>query len=297
MQIIEKRKYFFVISGILVLASLLIFFTWGLKLGIDFTGGVLLELDLKQNNVTATDFKEKMSELKLEGLTVQKAANQNNLVVRYISNDDDLNQKVLEKIKEVYPESVLERQEFISSVISGELKSKAFTAIGLAVIGIALYIAWAFRKVSYPVESWKYGISAVIALVHDIIITVGIFVYLGRFYGLEINLPFIAALLTILGYSVNDTIVVFDRIRENLLRAGSKDDFEATVNRSINETIARSINTSLTVIFVLVAMLLFGGEAIFAFSLALLCGVFFGTYSSIFVASALLVDLWKWKRR
>ena len=166
-------------------------------------------------------------------------------------------------------------------------------AIFFAVVGIMAYIAWAFRKVSRPVESWKYGAGAVIALVHDILITVGIFSLFGHFQGIEVGIPFIAALLTILGFSVHDTIVVYDRTRENLMRSSSKEQFPDIVNRSLNETLARSINTSLTVLLTLLSIHFFGGESIKDFSLALLVGVFFGTYSSIFIASALLVTSYK----
>ncbi len=200
------------------------------------------------------------------------------------------------RIEEEFSGVELRHVEFVSSVISSELKRKAFGAVAMAVLGVALYIAWAFRKVSFPVESWKYGVAAVMALVHDVVITVGVFAFLGKFKGVEVNIPFIAALLTILGYSVNDTIVVFDRIRENLLKAGAKDDFEETVNQSIRETLARSINTSLTVLVVLVSIILFGGESIRDFALALFVGIFFGTYSSIFIASAFIVELWKSKK-
>jgi preprotein translocase subunit SecF len=164
-----------------------------------------------------------------------------------------------------------------------------------SIIGIAVYIALAFRRVSYPISSWEYGWGAVIALGHDILITVGVFSVFGKFLGVEVGVPFVAALLTILGYSVNDTIVVYDRIRENLLRGRTKGDFESTVNRSVNETMSRSINTSLTVIIVLIALALYGGESIRWFAIALLVGVGFGTYSSIFVASALLVTRFKMK--
>jgi preprotein translocase subunit SecF len=151
------------------------------------------------------------------------------------------------------------------------------------------YIAWAFRKVSHPVPSWKYGLGAVVALIHDILITIGVFSALGHFTGIEVGVPFVAALLTILGFSVHDTIVVYDRTRENLLRSSSKEQFPDVVNKSLNETLVRSINTSLTVIITLLAIFLFGGDSIRDFSLALLVGVTFGTYSSIFIASALLV--------
>ena len=158
----------------------------------------------------------------------------------------------------------------------------------IVLVGMIAYIAWAFRKVSKPVASWKYGLFAVIALFHDIIITIGVFIILGKFYGLEVNAPFVAALLTILGYSVNDTIVVFDRIRENLIRHIGE-DFEGIVEKSINEVITRSINTSFTVLLSLFALLLLGGASIRDFTLALIIGITFGTYSSIFLASPLLV--------
>ena len=165
----------------------------------------------------------------------------------------------------------------------------------LSILGIAIYISVAFRKVSRPVSSWKYGLGAIIALAHDVIITAGIFSFLGHFYGVKTDVAFVAALLTILGYSVNDTIVVYDRIRENILRSGIKDEFESVINRSLNETLARSINTSFTVIIVLVFLIIFGSEAIRYFSLALLIGVSFGTYSSIFVASALIATIYKFQ--
>ena len=159
-----------------------------------------------------------------------------------------------------------------------------------------LYIAWAFRKVSRPIASWKYGAGAVIALVHDILITIGFFSILGHYFGVEVGVPFVAALLTILGFSVHDTIVVYDRTRENLLRSSAKESFPEIVNRSLNETLVRSINTSLTVIITLLAIYIFGGDSIRHFSLALLIGVSFGTYSSIFIASALLVTSYEWQK-
>lgn len=296
MKIIQKRKGFLFLSAALVLASMIALSVWGLKLGIDFTGGVLLELKFSQNVPSNDEIKEKLSDFSLGSLTAQPSED-GTVFVRFVSDDDTKNEEVQTKIRQSFEGVSIERVEFISSAISDELKSKAITAVIFAIVGVALYIAWAFRKVSYPVESWKYGIGAVVALVHDTLITVGIFSYLGRFHGVEVNIPFIAALLTILGYSVNDTIVVFDRVRENLNKAGAKDDFEETVNNSINETLARSINTSLTVMVVLVAIILFGGVTIKYFSLALLFGIFFGTYSSIFVASALVVEAWKRKKK
>jgi len=160
---------------------------------------------------------------------------------------------------------------------------------------IIAYISLAFRKVSKPIASWKYGVAAIIALVHDIFFILGAFAVLGHFYGIEVNTPFIAAVLTVLGYSVSDTIVVFDRIRENLPK--SQENFENTVNHSVNQTITRSINTSLSSILALTAVMLFGGETIKDFALALIIGIFIGTYSSIFIASPVLVAWDKLTRR
>ncbi len=294
MRIIQQRNKFFILSGVLVIASVILLIIWGLKPGIDFRGGVLTEVKFTEQMPSKDDFRQQLQDLNLSDLTIQTSGN-DKMLVRFVSDDDDINNKVQEKIKTSYPKAVVERTSFISSAISQELKSKAIQATIVAIIGIMIYIMWAFRKVSYPVESWKYGLGAIIALAHDIIITLGVFAFLGHQYGVEVNIPFIAALLTILGYSVNDTIVIFDRIRENLNKAEAKKHFEDTVNRSINESMSRSLNTSLTVVVVLLAIIFFGGESIKYFSVALLIGIVAGTYSSIFVASAILVEFWRRK--
>ncbi|MEK9209494.1 MAG: protein translocase subunit SecF, partial [Patescibacteria group bacterium] len=177
----------------------------------------------------------------------------------------------------------------IGPVIGRELKQKSLLALILVGLMIIAYIAFAFRKVSKPVSSWKYGVTAVLALVHDVLIPTGVFSFLGHFYGLEIDILFVTALLTILGFSVHDTIVVFDRIRENLKKR-KEDSFEKAVNASVNQTLTRSVNTSLTVLFALLALFFLGSQSIKYFSLTLILGVSFGTYSSIFLASPLLVS-------
>jgi preprotein translocase subunit SecF len=186
------------------------------------------------------------------------------------------------------------RFESVGPSIGAELKRKAVYAIFFVLIAILLYITYVFRKVSRPVASWKYGMAALLAMFHDTIITMGVFAVLGRFYNVEINTTFVAAVLTVIGYSVHDTIVVFDRIRENLPR--SNEDFEGTVNVSLNQTLVRSVNTSLTVIFVLLSIIIFGGSSIRTFAMAMAIGIFFGTYSSIFVAPPLLVMWEKMKK-
>jgi preprotein translocase subunit SecF len=185
-----------------------------------------------------------------------------------------------------------DRFETVGPSISTELREKTFYAIGVVVIAIILYIAWAFRSVSEPVRSWKFGVSAIGALVHDVIIPTGIFAVLGRFAGVEVDILFVTALLTILGFSVNDTIVTFDRIRENLLKR-KHDSFELIVNDSVNQTITRSINTSVTTLLALLAVYIFGGDTTRTFILTLMIGVVVGTYSSLFLASPLLVEWYK----
>lgn len=239
---------------------------------------------------------EILKDANLQSLTVQKTGS-DSVIIRYASESDTVNREAFKKISEKYEDAKQMRVEFINSSISKELKKKSLWAIFWAVLGILIYISWAFRKVSRPVESWKYGTGAVIALIHDVLITVGVFSVLGHYKGIEVGVPFIAALLTILGFSVHDTIVVYDRTRENLLKGTSKEKFPEVVNKSLNETLIRSINTSLTVMITLLAIYIFGGESIRHFALALLVGVTFGTYSSIFVASALLVTIYRYQTK
>lgn len=287
-NIIGKTKYSYIFSGVLTVLSVFSLAAWGLKYDIDFTGGTRMVVKFANEIPAKDEIIDVLKDLNLSSLTLQTSEN-NSIVVRYASENDETNDKVWKKLNGKYADATQSSVDFINSTVSGELKSKSLSAIALAIVVIMAYIAWAFRKVSRPVESWKYGVGAAIALAHDIIITTGFFSVLGHFYGVEVGIPFIAALLTILGFSVHDTIVVYDRTRENLLRGSSKEQFEDVVNRSLNETLVRSINTSMTVIITLLSIYLFGGESIKYFSLALLIGVTFGTYSSIFVASALLV--------
>lgn len=295
LQIIQKRKYAYWFSGILTGASVVLLILWGLKLGIDFKGGTLMEVRFAVNPTPEVrQVEEKLSPIGLNSLTVQPTDN-NGMLLRYLASDETVNEKVLESLQSVDPNVSQLRTDFIGGSVSDQIKKNAYTGIALSLIGIALYIGWAFRRVSGVVTSWEYGLGAIIALAHDIVIVLGLFAFLGKYYGIEVGVPFVAALLTILGYSVNDTIVVYDRVRENLLRSSRKEDFEVIVNRSLNETLGRSINTSMTVIITLIAIVLFGGESIKYFGVALLAGVVFGTYSSIFIASALLVTRYNMK--
>jgi len=298
LRIIQNRYIYFIISGILIITAVVFLSLWGLKLGIDFTGGTLVEL----NFVERPDSHEVQSllteaDLGLEEVQIQPAGT-NELIIRTKVLNETEHQQLLVVLREAYDgETIVEnRFESIGPVIGEELKNKAVTAIIIVLITIILYVAYTFRKVSKPVASWKYGIAAIIALIHDVLMVVGVFSVLGHFYNVEVGILFVTALLTVLGYSVNDTIVVFDRVRENLIYR-PKETFVETINHSVNETILRSINTSVTTLLVLLAVYLFGGVTIKDFILALMIGALAGTYSSIFIASPLLVEWHRFKRK
>lgn len=300
---VKYRKIAYFVSGTLVALSLAAIFGFGFNFGIDFTGGSLMEVEYKNTRPEILKIKEALSGFELGDIKLQPSG-EKNYILRFKDTDEETHQNILKALalNNSY-ELTEERFDSIGPVIGSELKQRALIAVLLASIMIILYIAFAFRKVSSvkilnlsavrqgtkKLSSVKYGVIAVLALLHDITIPTGIFVFLGYYKGVEIDSLFVTAILTILGFSVHDTIVVFDRIRENLLK-NSSEKFEDTVDKSIKETIARSINTSLTVLFVLFALFLFGGETTKYFALALILGIFFGTYSSIFLASPLLVS-------
>lgn len=294
-NLIQKRIYAYWFSAVLMVASIVALSVWGLRLGLDFRGGTLMEVAFAVEHTPSIEtIQTTIEPLNLQSLTLQPTG-EKGMIIRYLSSDEAANDSLLAELKKIDEGLVLVRTDFIGASVSGQIKQNTYRAVITAIIVIALYIAWAFRKVSRPISSWEYGLQAVIALTHDVLLTIGAFSVLGHFYGIEINAPFIAALLTILGFSVHDTIVVYDRIRENLLRLNKKEDFEETVNRSLNETLARSLNTSFTVLFVLAALLAFGGESVRSFALALFIGIASGVYSSFYIASALLVTNYKWR--
>lgn len=299
LQIISKRKIWFTISSVLVLVSVLALVIWGLNPAIDFTGGSLMEVQFNNAEVPAvTEVTQSLTELEVGEVKVQSLGD-DSLLLRLKDISEQQHQEVLSKIRQDFAgegEIIENRFESIGPVIGQELAQKAKLAMILVTLMIIIYIAIAFRKVSKPVASWKYGLGAIVALVHDVVIVTGVFAVLGHFGGVEIDILFITALLTILGYSVNDTIVVYDRTRENLHRH-PEENFEQVVNRSVNETITRSINTSLTTLLVLLAIFFFGGHTIKYFVLALILGAVVGTYSSIFIASPLIVAWNKFSKK
>ena len=283
---VSHKKKFFLISGILLLISILSLIIFGLKPGIDFTGGSMMEIEYNEISLSNDEIKEVLEGFDLGEIKVQ-ATREKGYVLRFKEVDEDTHQQILKLLEN--PEE--KKFESIGPVIGQELTQKAKWAVGLSLIAIILYVAWAFRKlakIASKGESWRYGLGALLALFHDVIILLGFFSILGVLKGVEINTSFITAILIVLGYSVNDTIVIYDRIRENLLVYRFK-DMAKTVNLSLNETIVRSLNTSLTTLFALLAIYLFGGASIKNFILAMMVGIGIGTWSSIAVASQFLL--------
>lgn len=293
MEVVGNRKVFYLLSGALFLVSIAAMIVWGLKFGIDFTGGSLIEIEFASARPTVSDLTADLSRMNLGETRIQPTGDRGVLIrTRHMSEAE--HQALLGALGSGAGEK---RFDTVGPTIGSELRTRSVTAIFLVMILIVSYIAFAFRKVSQPIASWKYGIATVVALVHDVIIPAGFFAILGHYFGFEVDTLFATAVLTILGFSVHDTIVVFDRIRENLKREPGMKAFGALVNQSVNETFVRSINTSLTVALALAAVNFFGGESTRVFSLTLLAGIITGTYSSIFIASPLLVSWHEFQTR
>ncbi len=287
----KYSKLYYAFSGILIAGAIVSLVVFGLKFGIEFTGGSNMEVDFTQNRPANEDISKALTSFDLGEIIIQPTS-EKGAVLKFKGVDEATHQQILSKLNELSP--VQEKAfQYIGPSIGQELKNKTEIAIGLALISITLYIAFAFRKVSRPVASWKYGLASLVALFHDILIPLGVFSILGKFYSVEITIPIVAALLTILGFSIHDTIVIFDRIRENILRKGMG-EFSQTVDLSLNQTIGRSISTVATVLLVMFSLFMFGGETLKYFSLALIVGITCGAYSSIFIASPLLVSWSRW---
>lgn len=281
------RKIWFLFSSALIAVSIIVVAVLGLNFGIDFTGGSLMELTFEAET-DVDQVRSAFDSAGYSGARVQPSS-EGDYIIRLEPMSEEEHQAALGVVQEQLGAAEELRFDMIGPVIGNELRKKALWAIGFALLLIMTYIAWAFRKVSEPVASWKYGLLTIIAAAHDLIIPIGVFAVLGHLLGYQIDTAFVAALLTILGYSINDSIVVFDRTRENLTRLTSAETFESVVNRSVNQTFTRSINTSVTTLLALFAVFFFGGETIQNFALALIIGILSGTYSSIFLASPLLV--------
>jgi preprotein translocase subunit SecF len=286
----KYSKVYYTISGLLVLATIVSLIAFGLKFGIEFAGGSSMDVQFQNARPSVDQISSSLSSLNLGTITVQPAGT-SEAIIEFKGVDEATHQKVLAQLNSAYP--VTEKSfQYIGPSVGDALRNQTEIAIVLALAAITLYIAFAFRKVARPVSSFKYGLTSLVALFHDILIPIGVFSVLGHFYNIEVTVPVVAALLTIMGFSVHDTIVIFDRIRENIFRRGM-DNFEDTVNWSLNQTVGRSISTVVTVLLVLVIMYFFGGETLQSFTLAMIIGIVSGAYSSIFIASPLLVTWYK----
>ena len=278
-----------------MLASIIAIAVFGFQPGIDFAGGTLWQIAITRTDadLTRTNAEEIKkffeTDLGVKNIIVFPAENNDSFLIRFGHISEQEHQNYLSALKNKFGDIEELRFEGIGPTIGKELKSKAVWAIVMVMLGISLYIAFAFRKVSYPIKSWKYGIITLITLFHDVIIPAGLLAVLGRRLGIEIDTNFVVALLVVMGFSVHDTIVVFDRIRENLLLQKNRLDLPVIINNSVNQTFVRSINTSLTLILVLLALFFFGPVTLKYFILTILVGTTVGTYSSIFVASPLLL--------
>lgn len=293
MFVIRYYKFFYIFSAILILASILAFWRIGLTPSIEFKGGSLMEVSYEKNppsvgeiqNIFSSDALKNIVGIKnIKNASVQKIG-EKNFLLRFREVDEAAHQEILKAL----PGAKEMQFHSIGPVIGEELKQKTFTGLFLAVLGMFFYVVFAFRKISGKVYSWEMSIAAIIALTHDILITAGGFIILSHYYGFEAGTLFVAAELTIWGYSINDTIVVFDRIRENLLRE-SKKPLREIMGISINQTLTRSLNTSLAVFLLLVALAIFGPSPLFPFVAPLLIGVIVGTYSSVCIATPLLLQ-------
>jgi len=287
---VKKRKWYFAISGIVLLAGIVSLSVNGLNLGLDFAPGSTMDVYFTQSNPTETQLRVELDTVGHGDAKIQHAVDSSTGDDYYYirTREIDLSEKnaIEDTLETAFGPADIKNFEYISPEVAAEVVRNAGYAVLAAVVGILLYITWAFRKLPKP---FHYGVCAIIALFHDMLVMIGVFSILGWLANIEVNSMFIIAALTILGYSVNDTIVVFDRIRENLLRGVSK-DFATTVNISINESLGRSVATSITTLLVLLALYLFGGATISTFILALIIGVISGTYSSICIASQMLVS-------
>lgn len=298
-DIIPKRKMWFIISGAMVVLAILAILVFGLKVGIDFTGGTQLHITFEKAVPNIEELKQVFNTAvghEKGEMIVATLDGKGHLIRARVLSESEVSAFASALSAKDWGASI-DSTSTIGPTVGADIKKSAFIAVGLANLIIVLYLAFAFRRVPEGLSSWKFGLTAIFALSHDIVIVIGVFALLGALYGVEIDILFITALLTVLGFSVHDTIVIFDRIRENLKGEKSKKNLATVAEFAIWQSMRRSINTSLSVVIVITTILVFfvGFPSLFAFFLALLTGVVVGTYSSIFVAAPLLV-VWHQKR-
>ena len=295
MLIIKYRNIFFALTTALTVGALAMLFVFGLNIGTDFTGGSLVEVRYAAERPASETLQASLTSAGLESVSVRGAGEDS-----YIIRAAPLSPEARATLPSAVEPGTIERLTDVGPSIGSELRSKAFIALALVALCIMLYVAFVFRKVSKPVSSWIYGLITIVTLLHDIAIPLGAFAVFGYLWGAQVDTLFVTAILTVLGYSVHDTIVVFDRTRENLRlneENKRKEDFELVAGRSIEQTFVRSVNTSMTTLISLGALFFLGPAATQDFALTLIIGVLAGTYSSIAVATPLLVTVSKWQNK
>jgi len=294
MNLIGKRKIWYAISLVAIIPGIISLMLFGLKLGIDFNSG---QMTVVRGDVVAAKLLPAAAAIGLRDVQIVPNGSGQTQIRFTDPSPQAQHEANHQKLKSALAAQGVQELSFdsVGPTVSRDIARNALISLVIASLAIVLYVAFAFRNVPAPASSWSFGFMAIAALMHDALFVLGIFSLLGHFFQVEIDALFVTAILTVIGFSVHDTIVVFDRIRENLRR--EKGSFEEIVNHSILETLARSINTSLTVILTLLALLLFGGQSIRYFVLALLIGVASGTYSSIFNASPLLVTWYDYRQK
>lgn len=300
MFVVKYRNIFFALTGILIAVSLGLLLAFGLNIGTDFTGGTLIEARYAAEKPSQEALSQSLTQAGLKGFSV-RGAGENAYIIRSesLTNETRTALPSAVSIAGAYP-ATIERLTDIGPTVGAELRTKAFLALTLVILGIVLYVAFAFRKVSDPISSWAYSFITIITLLHDVIVPVGAFALFGYLWGAPVDVLFVTAILTILGFSVHDTIVVFDRVRENLRinqELKRKEDFELVVGRSIEQTFVRSINTSVTVLISLGALFFLGPTATQDFALTLIVGIIAGAYSSVVFATPLLITWERWKAK
>ena len=291
MNVVKTFKFWIGLSIVLLIVGIPAMFMYGYKTGIDFAGGTILELQIAQPKVPGTDVRISIIETYQTAINLEVAPQSeggDRYFVRSAQINNDQKNSIVAGLQAKFAQVAELRFETVDPTIGADVVRKAILAVILAILGILLYIAYAFRRVPGEVNAWRFGGAAVLALAHDVLILLGLYAIVSRYFGAEVDGMFITAVLTMIGFSVHDTIVTFDRVRENLRRRAGE-DLVILLNDSIVETIVRSINTSFTLFLVLVAMFFFGGPTLKFFTLAMIIGVVVGTYSSVFIASPLLL--------
>lgn len=292
---LKYKKFYLFFSLSLIFLSLISVFVFGLNFGIDFTGGSILEVEYQNSRPANQEIGDKLASLNL-GETVIQPTGEKGVIIRMKEASEEKHQEIVSKLKENSELKEL-RFETIGPVVGRELRQKTIILIVVSFVALLFYVAFAFRQISQLVSPWQYGTISILTISFDVLVTISVFALLGKFYNVQFNIPIVTALLTILGYTMNDKIIIFDRIRENLLKNKKSVDLGSLINQSLNQILSRSLSTGFCTLLVLALIVLFGGETLKYFSLTLIVGIVIGTYSSIFLAPFVLIVWLQWRKK